>query len=436
MNETTGDAAAVVGGGPAGLMAAEVLASGGVPVVVYDHMPSVGRKLLLAGRSGLNLTHTEPLDRFLDRYGDARSPLEPALRAFTPGLLRSWAAGLGEATTVGSSGRVFPASWRAAPLLRAWLGRLESLGVSFAVRHRWTGWAADGALTFAAPAPDDEVGMGTHGERRVEIVVRPAATVLALGGASWPRVGSDGTWAPRLRTDGVRVTDLRPANAGFEVAWTAGFVERFAGTPLKNLRLTVGAASVRGEAVVTAYGVESGVFYALGAPLRDEISARGSAIATIDLHPDRPVADLTARLRNRRSRETATAWLRRAGGLAPVAVGLLRETTGNALPADAGAMAALIKAVPLPLTGIQPLARAISTAGGVALDEVDAAFMLRSKPGTFVAGEMLDWEAPTGGYLLQACFATGRAAGRGALEWISHSSKTAPTDRSYGPGHD
>jgi uncharacterized flavoprotein (TIGR03862 family) len=418
----TGDVAAVIGGGPAGLMAAEVLAAGGVRVVVYDHMGSVGRKLLLAGRSGLNLTHAEPLDRFLDRYGLARPVLEPTLRAFTPGQLRAWAAGLGEATSVGSSGRVFPASWRAAPLLRAWLGRLESLGVTFAGGHRWIGWAPDGALTFTAPAA------------AAEVVVHPAATVLALGGASWPRAGSDGTWVPQLRAAGIRVTDLRPANAGFDVAWTAGFVERFAGSPLKNLRLTVGGTSVRGEAVVTAYGVESGVFYALGAALRDEIEARGSAIATTDLHPDRPVADLAARLRNRRPRETSTAWLRRAGGLAPVAVGLLREATGNALPADAGAMAALIKAVPLRLTGIQPLARAISTAGGVALDEVDAGFMLRSRPGTFVAGEMLDWEAPTGGYLLQACFATGRAAGKGALAWISHSSKTAPTEPSYGPG--
>jgi uncharacterized flavoprotein (TIGR03862 family) len=420
----TGEFAAVIGGGPAGLMAAEVLATGGVRVVVYDHMASVGRKLLLAGRSGLNLTHAEPLDRFLDRYGVARPVLEPALRAFTPGHLRAWAAGLGEATSVGSSGRVFPASWRAAPLLRAWLRRLESLGVTFAVRHRWTGWAADGALTFTAPAARDQ------------LVVRPAATVLALGGASWPRVGSDGTWAQTLEGAGIGVHDLRPANAGFDVAWTAGFVERFAGSPLKNLRLTAGATSVRGEAVVTTYGVESGVFYALGAALRDEINAHGTAIATIDLHPDRSLTDLAARLRNRRSRETATAWLRRAGGLAPVAVGVLREATGNSLPTDAGEMAALIKAVPLRLTGIQPLARAISTAGGVALDEVDAGFMLRSRPGTFVAGEMLDWEAPTGGYLLQACFATGRAAGQGALAWISHSSKTTPAERSYGPGHE
>jgi uncharacterized flavoprotein (TIGR03862 family) len=257
-----------------------------------------------------------------------------------------------------------------------------------------------------------------------------------LGGASWPRVGSDGTWAQTLEGAGIGVHDLRPANAGFDVAWTAGFVERFAGSPLKNLRLTAGTTSVRGEAVVTAYGVESGVFYALGAALRDEINAHGTAIATIDLHPDRSLTDLAARLRNRRSRETATAWLRRAGGLAPVAVGVLREATGNSLPTDAGEMAALIKAVPLRLTGIQPLARAISTAGGVALDEVDAGFMLRSRPGTFVAGEMLDWEAPTGGYLLQACFATGRAAGQGALAWISHSSKTAPVERSYGPGHE
>jgi uncharacterized flavoprotein (TIGR03862 family) len=260
-----------------------------------------------------------------------------------------------------------------------------------------------------------------EGEGDVEVTARPAATVLALGGASWPRTGSDGSWAPVLQATGIGVAPLRPANAGFDVAWTAGFAARFAGTPLKNLRVTVGPASARGEAVVTEYGVESGVFYALGEPLRADIAATGSATATIDLHPDRAAADLAARLRHRRAGETTTAWLRRAGGLAPVAIGLLREATGNALPADAEAMAALIKAVPLRLTGTQPLARAISTAGGVGLDEIDERFMLRSRPGVFVAGEMVDWEAPTGGYLLQACMATGRAAGAAALGWLARS---------------
>jgi uncharacterized flavoprotein (TIGR03862 family) len=402
---------AVIGGGPAGLMAAEVVATGGVRVVVYDRMAAVGRKLLLAGRSGLNLTHTEPLEHFLDRYGAARARLEPAVRAFTPDDLRAWGAGLGEATTVGSSGRVFPASWRAAPLLRAWLRRLDALGVTFALRHRWAGWTADGALSFrTAPA---------GGGGGAVVTARPAATVLALGGASWPRTGSDGSWEPVLHAAGIGVSPLRPANAGFDVAWTAGFVERFAGVPLKNLLVTVGTASARGEAVVTEYGVESGVFYTLGGPLRAAIAADGSATATIDLHPDRAAADLAARLRVRRPGETTTAWLRRAGGLAPVAIGLLREVTANTLPADADAMAALIKAVPLRLTGTQPLARAISTAGGVGLDEIDGHFMLRSRPGVFVAGEMLDWEAPTGGYLLQACFATGRLAGQAALEWLT-----------------
>jgi uncharacterized flavoprotein (TIGR03862 family) len=306
---------------------------------------------------------------------------------------------------------VFPASWRAAPLLRAWLHRLDSLGVAFAVRHRWTGWTDDGALAFrttpAASAPG------------AAVTVRPAATVLALGGASWPRTGSDGSWTRELQSTGVRVSPLGPANAGFDVAWTRGFVERFAGAPLKNLRVTAGTASARGEAVVIEYGVESGVFYALGAPLRALIAAHGSATATIDLHPDRAVDELTARLQTRRRGETTTAWLRRAGGLAPVAIGLLREATANTLPAGAAEMAALIKAVPLRLTGTQPLDRAISTAGGVGLDEIDEHFMLRARPGVFVAGEMLDWEAPTGGYLLQACLATGRAAGLGALDWLA-----------------
>lgn len=406
---------AVVGGGPAGLAAAEVLAAGGSRVVVYEHMGSVGRKLLLAGRSGLNLTHTDAIDAFLDRYGPARPRLEPAIRAFGPDEMRAWVAGLGEPTVVGSSGRVFPASWRAAPLLRAWLARLQSLGVELALRHRWTGWTDDGALTFTVGAGPGAVS------GHDAMSVRPAATVLALGGGSWPRVGSDGTWSGVLRDAGVGVADLRPANAGFDVAWTPTFRERFAGTPLKNLRLTAGDRSVRGEAVVTEYGVESGVFYALGATLRAELERHGSAIAELDLHPDRRAVDLTARLRTRRRGETATAWLRRAAGLPPVAVGLLREATGNDLPAGPAAVAELIKALPIRLRGIQPLSRAISTAGGVLLDEVDDRWMLRTRPGVFVAGEMLDWEAPTGGYLLQACVATGRAAGAGALTWADAS---------------
>ena len=396
---------AVVGGGPAGLAAAEVLGQAGVRVTVYEHMPSVGRKLLLAGRSGLNLTHTEPLDSFLDHYGAARSRLEPSIRAFTPGDLRAWAAGLGERTTVGSSGRVFPASWRAAPLLRAWLGRLDVLGVELAVRHRWEGWTDDGALKLRSP--------------NGETALRPAATVLALGGASWPRTGSDGDWVPVVADPGVEVRPLRPANSGFEVGWSAPFRERFAGEPLKNLRVSAGEVTARGEAVVTGYGVESGVFYAIGASLREAIERDGQAVAELDLHPDRSEADLARRLGTRRPGDSASEWLRRRLGLTPVAIGLLREATANRLPHEPAAMAALVKAAPLRLVGVQPLARAISTAGGVGLDAVDETLMLRARPGVFVAGEMLDWEAPTGGYLLQACISTGRAAGASAVKWLA-----------------
>jgi uncharacterized flavoprotein (TIGR03862 family) len=404
MPDRTASFVAVVGGGPAGLMAAEVLATAGERVTVYEHMPSVGRKLLLAGRSGLNLTHSEPLEQLLERYGTARPWIEPSIRAFGPDDLRAWCEGLGEATFVGSSGRVFPTAMRAAPLLRAWLRRLSGLGVELAVGHRWEGWAPDGSLLMTSP--DGEVRVHTD------------ATVLALGGASWPRVGSDGAWVRSLVAAGVEVRRLRPANAGFSVDWTTTFRDRFAGEPLKNLRLTVGRSCVRGEAVVSRYGVEGGVFYALGAALRDGIETEGTAVATLDLHPDLTVEELTRRLSGRRAGDTDTTWIKRSIGLAPVSIGLLREVTANRLPPDARGMAALVKAAPLRLSAIQGLARAISTAGGIALDEIDASFMLRRQPGTFVAGEMLDWEAPTGGYLLQATFSTARTAADGAQAWL------------------
>ena len=395
---------AVVGGGPAGLAAAEVLAGAGMRVTVFEQMPSVGRKLLLAGRSGLNLTHAESLDAFLDRYGAARRHLEPSIRGFTPDDLRRWAAALGETTSVGSSGRVFPVSWRAAALLRAWLRRLDELGVELAVRYRWDGWTDDGALRFRTP-----VG---------ESIVHADATVLALGGASWPRTGSDGRWVAHLLDAGVAVRALRPANSGFDVAWSVPFRERFAGQPLKNLRISLGAATARGEAVVTGYGVESGVFYAIGATLRDTIQRDGHAVVAVDLHPDRSEADVARLLASRRSGDSTSGWLRRRLGLTPVSIGLLREVTGNRLPSEPAPMAALVKAAPLRLGGVQPLAGAISTAGGIAFDAVDETSMLRARPGVFAAGEMLDWEAPTGGYLLQACFSTGRAAAAGVLRWL------------------
>ena len=395
---------AIVGGGPAGLAAAEVVANAGCRVTVFEQMPSVGRKLLLAGRSGLNLTHTEAPEPFLDRYGEARSFLGPSIRDFGPDDLRAWAAELGEPTSVGSSGRVFPASWRATPLLRAWLRRLDELGVVVAVGHRWDGWTDDGAVRMQT-----KEGVS---------VVHPEATVLALGGASWPRTGSDGSWVSLLAGAGVEVRALRPANSGFDVAWSAIFRERFAGQPLKNVRLSFGAVTARGEAVISGYGVESGVFYALGATLRDAIERDGPALVHLDLHPDRDESDVARRLATRRSGESTSRWLQRRLALTPVSSGLLREATGNRLPADPVEMAALVKAAPLRLVGVQPLARAISTAGGVALDAVDEHSMLLARPGVFVAGEMLDWEAPSGGYLLQACFSTGRSAAEGALRWL------------------
>ena len=395
--------AAVVGGGPAGLMAAEVLATAGVAVTVHERMRSVGRKLQLAGRGGLNLTHGEPEDALLDRYGPARARLAPAIVGFGQDDLRAWCAGLGHETFVGTSGRVFPVGLRATGLLRSWADRLAGLGVELAVGETWLGWAGD-----------DLVLRGAGGEERT---VRADVCVLALGGASWPRVGSDGAWVDVVRAAGIEVTPLRPANVGFEVAWSAVFAERFAGTPLKNVSLTFGGRTVRGEAMVTRAGIEGGAVYALSAPLRDALVAVGPVDLELDLHPDLDVAALAARLGRARPSDSFASVVRRAG-LAPVAGALLREVTGNRPPHDPSDLAALAKAVPLRLEGVQSLARAISTAGGIALTEVDDDLMLRSRPGTFVAGEMLDWEAPTGGYLLQAAFSTGVAAGTGALRWL------------------
>ncbi|MDQ3385335.1 MAG: TIGR03862 family flavoprotein [Actinomycetota bacterium] len=388
-------------------MAAEVLATAGAAVAVHDRMPSVGRKLQLAGRGGLNLTSADALDVLLDRYGPARPRLVPAIRAFGPDDLRDWCAGLGQETFVGTSGRVFPTALRATGLLRAWLERLERLGVVIEVRSTWTGWDGAGDLRFRAG----------DGEERSE---RADVAVLALGGASWPRTGSDGVWAPVLRAAGVDVTPLRPANCGFEVAWTPVFRTRFSGAPLKNVSLTHDGLTARGEAMVTATGIEGGAVYALAAPLRDAVERVGAATVEVDLQPDLDAAQLSARLARARPSDSLATVLRRAG-LAPVAGGLLREVTGNRPPKDPARLASLAKALPVRLRGVQPLARAISTAGGVALAEVDDDLMLRSRPGTFVAGEMLDWEAPTGGYLLQGAFSTGVAAARGALRWLATS---------------
>ena len=399
---------AVIGAGPAGLMAAEVLAQGGVSVTVFDAMPSAGRKFLMAGRGGLNLTHSEPLPAFLKRYGAATPFLKPAITAFPPDTLQKWSEDLGQPTFIGSSGRVFPKTLKASPLLRAWLRRLDSLGVTLMLRHRWTGWDRDGNLLFETPG----------GER----TIAADATILALGGASWPRLGSDGSWADLLTRRGIAVAPLQPANSGFTVEWSSVFRDRFEGQPLKNVTLSSGMQTIRGEAIVTRDGIEGGAVYTLSPILRERINEAGSAALYVDLRPDMAMGDLASRLGAPRGKQSISNWLRKAAGLSPVAIGLLQEAAmamgqklGELPPAE---LAALIHAVPLALNGIAPIARAISSAGGIAFSELDDDYMIQKLPGVFAAGEMLDWEAPTGGYLLQASFATGAAAGRGALRWL------------------
>lgn len=406
MSAPSGPTAAVIGGGPAGLIAAERLAGAGFGVTVYEQRPSVGRTLLLAGRGGLNITHSEPFATVLGRYGDQSPRLRAALERFGPAELCAWCAELGEPTFIGSSGRVFPASFRATPLLRAWLGRLEKLGVKIAVRHRWLGWAESGSHRFSLA--DGSI---------VDVVTD--VTVVALGGASWPRVGGDGSWVSSFAEARIDVAPLRPANVGVRVAWSTGFVERFAGSPIKNIAVTVGSTRVRGDPVVTEAGLEGGPIYGVGAETRAELDRRGRCRMLLDLHPDVSPAGLAERLARRRPKDSMSTFLRRAGGLHPVMIGVLREVTGNRLPSEPRELAGLVKAVPLDVVGTMPIQRAISTAGGVAFGELDERFMLRRRPGVFVAGEMLDWEAPTGGYLLQASFSTGVAAAEGAIEWLA-----------------
>ena len=403
---------AIVGAGPAGLMAAEVLARGGAHVTVYDAMPSAGRKFLMAGRGGLNLTHIERLPEFLKRYGKAMPQLTAAIDAFPPDSLREWSEVLGQPTFVGSSGRVFPEAFKASPLLRAWLRRLGAMGVQFKLRHRWTGWEDDGQLSFQTP----------DGKRAVDA----RATVLAVGGASWPRLGSDGAWVETLSSKGVKISQLQPANCGFTVAWSDIFRDRFEGHPLKGVALSFGPHTVRGEAVITRTGIEGGAIYALSADLREAIIGAGQASLRIALRPDLEMSDLVARLSAPKGKQSFSNWLRKAAHLSPVGIGLLQEAAmaSGVSPSSLSpaSLAGLINAVPIQLNGVAPIARAISTAGGIAFDEIDADFMIRRLPGIFAAGEMLDWEAPTGGYLLQASFATGAAAGRGALKWLAESS--------------
>jgi len=387
---------AIVGGGPAGLMAAEIAARAGARVNVFEHMPSLGRKLLMAGRGGLNLTHSEPFDAFISRYGEAADFMAPLLTAFPPQALIDWCEGLGQTTFIGTSGRVFPRAMKASPLLRAWIARLNELGVQITTRAEWTGWNVDGALSFAD---------GT--------VHAADATILALGGASWPRLGADGGWASLLSD--IEIASLRPANCGFTVGWSAVLRDRHAGTPLKRIAITFGDRTVRGEAVITQDGIEGGAIYALSAALRDAIARDGSARLQIDLRPDLSADALAKRLEKSRGGASLSNHLRKQANLSPVAVALVQEAlhTGVDTP-----LAQLIKAIPVRLTAPFGLARAISTAGGIARHEVNEHLMLRRRPGLFVAGEMIDWEAPTGGYLLQGCMATGVAAGQGSVDWL------------------
>jgi len=400
---------AIIGGGPAGLIAAEAASAAGAQVDLYDAMASVGRKFLLAGKGGLNLTHSELSEKFLARYGTRRVQIEPLLASFGPDVLRTWARGLGINTFVGTSGRVFPKDLKAAPLLRAWLRRLRQTGVRFHMRHRWSGWDEQGALRFSTPEG--------------HLSVQADAVVLALGGGSWPKLGSDGGWVPLLAGRGIYIAPLQPANCGFDVGWSEHFRTKFAGHPVKSVAIvmrndTGGESWHPGEFVITETGVEGGVMYAVSASLRDEILAKGVATLRLDLAPDRDVPRLTHDLSRPRGKRTMATHLQRQAHIEGVKAGLLREVVSKEDFADPSRLAAAIKALPLRLIAPRPLEEAISTAGGVPFEALDARLMFRALPGLFCAGEMLDWEAPTGGYLLTACFATGRAAGTGAVEWV------------------
>ncbi|RXZ36486.1 TIGR03862 family flavoprotein [Oxalobacteraceae bacterium CAVE-383] len=404
---------AVIGGGPAGLMAAEVLAQGGMQVDLYDAMPSVGRKFLLAGKGGMNITHAEAMPAFVTRYRGRQKQIAPLLAGFTPDILRTWIAGLGIDTFVGSSNRVFPTDMKAAPLLRNWLHRLRESGVRFHMRHRWTGWdeqKGGNMLRFATPAGQTSV--------------QHDAVVLALGGGSWPRLGSDGAWTGLLQQRGVDIAPLQPANCGFEVPWSEYFRARCTGQAVKSIAVTCtdphGAViHKQGEFVVSDYGVEGSLIYALSAPLRDAIAESGSARIMLDLMPDWSVQRVLAEVARPRGARSLSSHLQSRLSLTGVKAGLLRELAMPAEFKEASRLAERIKALPLTLTAPRPLEEAISSAGGVRFEALDAGLMLHALPGVFCAGEMLDWEAPTGGYLLTACFAAGRAAGLGALEWLS-----------------
>ncbi len=400
----------IIGGGPAGLMAAEVISEQGIEVDLYDAMPSVGRKFLLAGVGGMNITHSEDLARFLTRYDNQTNAFIASLRGFSPQAIREWATGLGIATFVGTSGRVFPKEMKAAPLLRAWLSRLKAAGVRFHVRHKWQGWNADGKLVFAYPGG--------------EIQIETDTLVLALGGASWSKLGSDGAWVTLLRDKHVDIRPLEPANCGFEVDWSEHVKTTCAGLPLKGIRLSVqdcqGKVQDRqGEMVITQHGLEGSLIYALSAPIRQQLKARGLAEVYLDLKPGKTAQELRSLLSMPRGGNSMSNYLRKKIGLSKQYVSLLREQLGNSQLQDIDQLVQAIKALKLTLLRPRPIDEAISTAGGIRFSELNGDYMLRQLPGVFCAGEMLDWDAPTGGYLLSACLATGRSAGKGVLNWLS-----------------
>ncbi|MFZ2450561.1 MAG: TIGR03862 family flavoprotein [Methylovulum miyakonense] len=402
---------AIIGGGPAGLMAAEVLCQANIQVDVYDAMPSVGRKFLMAGKGGMNITHSEPFPQFLSRYGGHASDLEAMLGAFSPAALRQWLQTLGIDTFVGSSGRVFPTDMKAAPLLRAWLRRLREAGAVFHTRHCWTGWAGDNTdgLVFQSP----------QGEQKISA----DAVVFALGGASWPQLGSTGRWVPIFQGRKIPVRALLPSNCGFETAWTNYFKNRYAGQPVKTVAISFTDAQGqafghKGEFVITETGVEGGLVYSLSSHLRTSIASTGKALVFLDLLPDKGLAWLSQRLSRGRGKESMSNYLRKNVGIDGVKAGLLRELLPAADFDNPEKLALAIKSLPITLLAARPIEEAISSAGGVPFSALDEGLMLRSAPGLFCAGEMLDWEAPTGGYLLTACFASGRRAGEGVIDWF------------------
>ena len=395
----------IIGGGPAGLMAAEVISGHGIQVDVYDAKPSVGRKFLMAGKSGLNITHSDPFDVFASRYGKRRNKIEPLLKNFGSQELRDWVHGFDIQTFIGTSGRVFPTGMKASPLLRAWLSRLNASNVTLHLRHQWTGFLPDSSLRFVTPDG--------------EVTIKADAVVLALGGGSWSRLGSDGAWVPWLKQAGAEVEALRPANCGFTIAWSEHFREKYEGHPVKSVILSFGDFHQQGEFIITKEGVEGGLIYTASAMMRDEIIAHGQAIMHLDMKPDRTLDWLKDKLSKPRGKRSMASFLEKTLGIRGVKAGLLREFIEKEDFTNAERLAELIKALPVPLVSPSPLDEAISSAGGVTFESLDENLMLKSMPGIFCAGEMLDWEAPTGGYLLTACFSSGYAAGQGVLKWLN-----------------